>query len=85
RLSDENNLLQPYRDKYHAVDKQLAKLEEKLQTKRSVEIVSGSCIAIGGALIGFALSSQSSPSSLPFGICGGVLLLGGIVAKAIKL
>jgi hypothetical protein len=86
RLTDENNTLSSYRDDFHRVDKDLAVSKEKHKRNISAEIVSGSCLAIGAAALGYAPAVWASPPSgwisLAFGI---VLTAGGITAKAIKL
>jgi hypothetical protein len=86
RLTDENNILSSFREDFHKVDKELAIAKEKQKRNISAEIVSGSCLAIGAAALGFAPAVWSNqPSgwiSLAFGI---VLTIGGITAKAIKL
>jgi hypothetical protein len=64
----------------------LAVLKEKQKRNISTEIVSGSCLAVGAAALGYAPAvwalQPSGGIALAFGI---VLTLGGIISKAIKL
>lgn len=86
RLTEESNNLSSYRDAYHTADKELAVLKEKQRRNISAEIVSGACLTIGAASLGYAPAVWAAQPSgwilLTFGI---VLTFGGIAAKAIKL
>jgi hypothetical protein len=86
RLSDENVALQAFRDKFHNSDKQLAVVTEKAKHNLALEIVASSCLAIGAAALGYAPKVWSSqPSGWIALVFGAVLIVGGLVAKAIKL
>jgi len=86
RLSDENSRLSSFQDDYHRVDKNLAVVKEKQKRNIAAEIVSGSCIAVGAAALGYAPAVWASPPSGAITLVfGAVLTIGGIIAKAIKL
>jgi len=86
RLSQEVGNLSGYRESFYQADKLVAVLEEKLKRFKSVEIVSGACLAIGAAALGYAPAVwEHQPSGwicLAFGV---VLVVGGIYAKVVKL
>jgi hypothetical protein len=85
RLEDDNTELAGYRSRFHEADKKSAILEQKHRVSISQEVISMSCITVGGAALGYAPSIWSvQPTgslSLAFGV---VLVLGGIVAKVVK-
>lgn len=86
RLTEENDRLASYQDEFHKVDKLHAVLKEKQKRNISAEIVSGSCLAVGAAALGYAPAVWASqPSGYLALVFGCVLTLGGIIAKAIKL
>ncbi|WP_244807909.1 hypothetical protein [Caballeronia zhejiangensis] len=76
--------LKAYRDKFAEADKGLAVAEHKLQRNRAFEILSGTGLAVGAAMIGYAPNAWSSQPTgymiLGFGV---VLTIGGIGAKVI--
>jgi hypothetical protein len=86
RLSEENTALSSFRSLYHEADKSVAILGEKQKKNISFEVISGSCLAVGAAALGYAPSVWSQPPSghilIAFGI---VLTIGGILAKAVRL
>lgn len=86
RLREENDDLRGSEDEFHRVDKELAVLKEKQKRNVAAELISGSCLTIGAAALGYAPAVWSTQHSgwiaLAFGI---VLVAGGIAAKAIKL
>lgn len=74
-------------DKYHAADKQCAVLDERFKVKKSIEVINGTCIAVGGLVGGYGFSIVQSQSGIGWtciGI-GAVLILAGAIAKAVKL
>lgn len=85
RLEEDNTELAGYRSRFHDADKKAAILQQKQTTSIAHEIISLSCITVGGAAIGYAPSVWASQPTggvaLAFGV---VLVLGGIVAKAVK-
>ena len=74
-----------YREKYHEVDKRVGVLEEKAKTQISVEIIHIACMTVGAAAIGYAPSIWSSPQGWISLVFGAVLVICGLVAKAVKL
>lgn len=85
RLERENNNLLDYQDKYHSADKSKAVLEQKLKTHLSQDIVSGGCMTVGAAALGYAPSLWSNqPTGIITIIFGCILILCGIIAKAVK-
>jgi hypothetical protein len=86
RLSDENGRLSSFEDDFHRVDKDLAVVKEKQKRNIAAEIVSGSCLAVGAAALGYAPAVWASPPSGAIALVfGAVLTISGIIAKAIKL
>lgn len=85
RLEEENIELCGYRNRYHEVDKKAAVLEQKIKQSMAHEIISVTCLTVGAAAIGYAPKVWSSEPTgyicLAFGI---LLIIGGIVSKAIK-
>jgi hypothetical protein len=60
-------------------------LEQKSRVSTAHEVISMSCITVGGAAIGYAPSIWSSqPTGVIALVFGVVLVVGGVVAKAIK-
>lgn len=86
RLTEENSVLGSFRSLFHEADKNVAILSEKQKKNISFEIISGACLAIGAASLGYAPSVWDYPPSGPILIAFGVVLtIGGVVAKAIRL
>lgn len=85
RLEEDNTELAGYRGRFYEADKKAAILEQRNSIRVAQEIVSLSCITIGGAALGYAPSVWGSQPSgfiaLGFGV---VLVICGIVAKAVK-
>ena len=85
RLEGEHAELSGFRGRFHEADKRAAVLEQKNSINTGQEIVSITCITIGGALIGYAPSVWASP---PTGavvlISGAVLIVLGVVAKVVR-
>ena len=79
RLEREEERARDLSEKYHASDKKSGILEEKLTTARSTEVLHIACITIGGVALGAASNTWI------LGAIGGVLIVAGIIAKAIKL
>lgn len=86
RLGEENRVLQTYRDKFHDTDKQLTVMNEKLRRSNAMEILSGGCLVIEAAALGYAPAVWSAqPSGWISLVFGAVLIIAGIAAKAIRL
>lgn len=85
RLEEENTELAGYRSQFHSADKDAAVLRQKQATSIAHEIISMSCITVGGAALGYApsvwVAQPTGAIALAFGV---VLVFGGIVAKAVK-
>ncbi len=85
RLERENVDLLDYRDKFYQSDKSKAVLEQKLKINISQEIIAGGCMTVGAASLGYAPALWASQPAGWIAIAfGGVLILGGIAAKAVK-
>jgi hypothetical protein len=83
RLKEENGTLSSVRDDFHRVDKDLGIIKEKLKRNVSAEIISGSCLAVGAASLGYAPSLWAhQPSGWILIAFGVVLTVCGIFAKA---
>lgn len=86
RLREDNVTTHVFRNKFHDTDKQLAVATEKLKHNVAVEIVTSGCLAIGAAALGYVPAAWShQPDGWIALIFGVVLLIVGIIAKAIKL
>ncbi|HUA22084.1 MAG TPA: hypothetical protein VMU80_18165 [Bryobacteraceae bacterium] len=86
RQREETAELRTYRDKFYESDKKLAIINEKVKGGLAVEIVSTACLAVGAAAIGYAPATWSSqPSGWITLAFGAVLILGGIISKAVRL
>ena len=85
RLREENDDLRGFEGEFHRVDKDLAVLNEKQKRNIAAEVISGSCLTIGAASLGYAPAVWNTQHigwmALAFGI---TLIVGGVVAKAIK-
>jgi hypothetical protein len=85
RLDSALTDLRQFRERFHATDKQLGALQERFKSKISIEILHITCFAMGGAAIGYATSNWSSqPVGSLFLAFGAVLVVAGIIAKAVK-
>jgi hypothetical protein len=84
RLEEEKTELAGFRSRFYDADKKVAVLEQRQKISLAQEIVSLACLTVGGAALGYAPSVWSSQPTgaiaLGFGI---VLVLGGIIAKAL--
>jgi len=88
RLDERVSKLETFEDKFHIADKQAAVLNEKLTAVISIEVIHSTCMAIGAALLGFAPSmwaSDDQPNGYILLGLGALLVLGGIIAKAVKV
>lgn len=86
RLEEEKSELAGYRSRFHEADKKCAILDQKLSFNTAQEILSGACLAVGSAAVGYAPAAWlHQPSGYIFLALGIILIVGGIAAKAIKL
>jgi hypothetical protein len=85
RLDSERIDLSSFRTKYHDSDKRVGVLEEKFKGKIAIEIIHVACITVGAAALGYAPSIwQNQPTAWMAAIFGLVLVLAGLVARAVK-
>jgi len=85
RLERDNEELKDYRERFYSADKGKAVLEQKLSANLSQEIISGACMTVGAAALGYAPALWAyQPSGWIAIAFGGVLILAGITAKAVK-
>lgn len=86
RCQDTISSMESYREKFYEVDKKLAIEVEKGKKNLATEIVSGGCLAVGSAAIGYAPSLTSLPLAGYLAVAFAVvLIIVGVVAKAILL
>jgi hypothetical protein len=82
RLNGEVEELRPFRKRCGELDIRVAVLTEKTKSALAFEIMSGACLAIGAAMIGYSRYLWDTPPngyfSLGFGIA---LMVGGFVAE----
>ena len=78
RLDTENHELNKYREQFYQENKQVAVLKEKIKTNIAFEVISGACLTIGAAAVGYAPAQQDDGIILVFGL---ILILGSIAAK----
>ena len=89
RAEEDNAILRPFRDRFHECDKKNGKLEERLTTNRTIDVISTGCLMACAALVGYAPALWSStatpahagPMALGIGI---VLSVSGLVARVIS-
>ena len=86
RLEQENAELLEYRGRFHESDKKAAVLDQKLNFNRGQEVISITCVTLGGAALGFAPSVWAATTSTGpiILIAGIVLIVCGVAAKAVK-
>ncbi|MEH6684460.1 MAG: hypothetical protein V7664_08150 [Qipengyuania sp.] len=84
RQYDENDALRGYVDKFHGVDKQNCILTEKLRVRTGFDIMAGSLLTVGAALVGYGstVTADQGPDILLIGF-GIVLMIAAIVAKGL--
>lgn len=85
RLENDNTELAGYRSRFYEADKKAEIFKQKQTVSIAHEIISTSCITVGGAALGYAPSVWSTQPTGAIALAfGAVLVLGGIVAKAVK-
>jgi hypothetical protein len=81
-LSEDNEKLTEYREKFFEADKRTAVLEERLHKNKVQEGMSVICVAVGGLLLGLIPSMPPTQSyTWLWIVIGGVLILGGGLLK----
>ncbi|HAU4905264.1 TPA: hypothetical protein F3P23_00540 [Aeromonas hydrophila] len=86
RLEEERVTLNSFRDKFHTSDKEASVLKEQFKSKKALDIFHTGNITVGAAILGYTPSIWASqqPSALIFTILGCVLIVVGLIAKAVK-
>jgi hypothetical protein len=85
RLELECSELSSFRPKFHEADKRVGVLEERFKTRISIEIIHVGCMVTGAAALGFAPSIWANqPTAWMLTMFGLVLVLAGLLAKAVK-
>jgi CBS domain-containing protein len=86
RLETVVDEMKPFREKFHASDKLVGVLEERLKIRVAYEVLSMSMMAAGAALISFATSTWSTqPQAAILTAIGGILVIGAVVARIAKV
>ncbi|MGA9765750.1 MAG: hypothetical protein WBQ49_13895 [Rhodomicrobium sp.] len=86
RLQEENSVLRAYQEKFHASDKEVAVLSGKLTSSNAWEILSGGCLVIGAAALGYVPAVWSAqPTGWIMLVGGALLIVSGFIAKAVRL
>jgi len=83
RLENDNANLKGYIERYHEADKRSAILEEKVRTNKSIDVICGAGMAIGGVIIGLSAKFWDSCGIFLL-MTGMVLMAGSIGARIIK-
>lgn len=81
QLENTNFELEIFEDKFHAVDKEKAVLEEKLKSTQSSEILYTFTLTIGAAIIGLSPTFWTTGFGWLVVIVGFLLVLGGLISK----
>ena len=85
RLDSERIDLSSFRTNFHEADKRAAVLDEKFKGKIAIDIIHVACITVGAAALGYAPSIwQNQPTAWLAAIFWVVLVIAGLVAKAVK-
>ena len=85
RLDADNDDLRVFREKFHAADRKVGVMEERFKTRISMEVVHIACVTVNGEAAGFGASNWTvQPSATLAVVFGGVLILAGVIAKAVK-
>jgi hypothetical protein len=85
RLTEENQQLKQFKERYHDVDKKLAVLKETLKPLRANELLTSACLAAGSFGLGAAPSilSVSTYGWYLFVIVSTLLVLAGIRGRVL--
>jgi hypothetical protein len=86
RLNDELDAARPFRDRYHASDKEVGVLQERLRVRTAYEVFSLSMAATSAGLISYGTAIWTDqPTAAVLVVVGGLLGLGSIVAKIARV
>jgi len=85
RLHAEATELKPFRDRSYALETRVAILEEKTKSSRAFEVLSGACLTVGAAMVGYSryLWDTAPNGYVALGL-GIALMVGGFVARLVK-
>ena len=84
RLDEECADLIDYRERFYSAERRGAILEEKLKARIASDIIFGTCLAVGAAAIGYAPATWTQqPTGWIFLILGGLLIIGGTIARGV--
>ncbi len=84
RLETENAALRQFEVQFHEKDKLAGVLQEKIHKSVAYDIYFGAMLTIGAALLSYAASTWSSqPTGAIILVCGGGLLIGGIISRLV--
>jgi hypothetical protein len=85
RLDTENNELKSFQEKFHAADKKVGVLDEKLKRLTALEIISSGSLLAGALALGYAPKVWGTGPTGPILVSLGVILVAaGIWAKAVQ-
>lgn len=85
RLDAERVELNQFRTRFHESDKRVGVLEERFKTKIAIEIIHVGCITVGAAALGYLPSVlNQGATAWMIAIFGSILVVAGLVAKAVK-
>jgi len=86
RLEKDNAELEKFRNRYYEADKNCGILNEKLKVNICQDVIFGTCLTIGSALISLypSLHIDKSNYANTLLIMGFILIAGGIASKVVK-
>jgi hypothetical protein len=70
---------------YHAPDKSVAVLKEKLNTSTMVDIFYGTALALGGAAAGFVPYFWDKNQTLPSAVCASFAVILVVIAVNVRI
>lgn len=86
RLEEENQAQRVFQENFHATDKEKAILEQKLKISVSLDIIFGSGLSVGAAIIGLSptfwdATNFKGPGCLTLGL---IIMIGAIVSRLVQ-
>ncbi|HEX8245574.1 MAG TPA: hypothetical protein VF541_18830 [Longimicrobium sp.] len=85
RADAECDQLRSYVNRFHEADKRAAILEERLHTNNAIEVLFGSGVGLGGAVMGLApLFWNEQPKGVLALSLGLLLILAAVTARVVK-